>query len=60
MLTRWRERTNAPVPTVRNPEYDAEFEKEQIERLTSRKINHHNKDVDEFREMLTNMSERTQ
>ncbi len=59
MLTHWREETNAPVPTERNPEYDARFEKMQIERLSTQTFNYQGKDGYAFREMLASMSEET-
>ena len=32
-LTIWRTKTNAPVPTIKNPEYDAVFEQEMIQKV---------------------------
>ena len=37
ILKAWRKKTNAPVPTKKNPRFDAEAEKEAIARIGSKK-----------------------
>lgn len=57
VLRSWRKQVNAPVPTQRNPLYDAEFEAVQIRQLQSGIFIQPPQNVEAFRRWLAEMSE---
>ncbi len=57
MLIEWRTETGADIPDEKNPEYDAAFEKMQIESFAGKMIDHHDQSVAAFRNMLVSWSE---